>query len=328
MNPLQQISRKAATSGILQIMSRPEWSEQLLAKLRDLPDSALDSMAALDGIAEDQYPIFRALMRGQKNPFWDDLDTVDGKLQTGDVILMTGSSARSKALVAIQKPFYLKARSSHVAIVHADFVCIDAIPDTGVSSRLIQEVLSDVEDDWRVIRFTGVIPNHTDHLMRACAFYLAQPYKIKPSWRKGKDSAYCSELARKIYQDCSITKTGIPVGPIVAPAHFDRLADLQVQWKDVTEDAQAYVAFCRKYAAMTRVASRIFIQGLQLNRARFEDRKKALQSAQIAMSRKQISKDQYIDMVKKTREIEQSLNHHFWDTSGIGPSSLPIRSGE
>lgn len=326
MDPLQQIARKAATSSILQTMSSPERSEQLLSQLRALPDSTLDSMAALDRIPEEQYPIFRAHMRGQQNPFLDELDAVDGKLHAGDVILMTGSSARSKALVAVQKPFYLMARSSHVAIVHADFVCIDAIPGAGVSSRLIQEVLSDVDDDWRVIRFKGVSSEHTDLLMRACAFYLAQPYKIKPSWRSGKESAYCSELARKIYRDCGITKTGIPVGPVVAPAHFDQLADLHMQWKDVTEDARAYVAFCRKYAAMTRVASRIFIQGLQLNHARFEDRKKALRSAQSAVSRKQMTKEQYLELVKKTKEIEHSLNHQFWDAGGVRPASSPRSS--
>ncbi|MCZ8235021.1 MAG: YiiX/YebB-like N1pC/P60 family cysteine hydrolase [Inhella sp.] len=226
MNPLQQIARKAATAGILQAIGSPERSEQLLAQLRELPDSALDSMAALYGIPEEQHPIFRAHMRGQQNPFLDELGGVDGKLHIGDVILMTGSSARSKALVAAQKPFYLRARSSHVAIVHADFVCLDAIPGVGVSNRLIQEVLSDVDDDWRVIRFKGVSADHIDLLMRACAFYLAQPYKLRPRWRSGKESAYCSELARKIFLDCGITRSGIPVGPIVAPAHFDELADM------------------------------------------------------------------------------------------------------
>ena len=48
--------------------------------------------------------------------------------ERGDVILMTGTSNSSKALAKSQKPFYLKARSSHVALVHADFICIDAMP--------------------------------------------------------------------------------------------------------------------------------------------------------------------------------------------------------
>lgn len=317
MNPLQKIAKKVAISDIFQTMSSPERSEQLLSQLRGLPDSALDSIASFDGIPEEQYPIFRAHIRGQHNPFWDDLGAVDGKLHTGDVILMTGSKPLSKALVAAQKPFYPMARSSHVAIVHADFICIDAIPGAGVSSRLIQEVLSDVDDNWRVIRFKGVSSEHTGHLMRACAFYLAQPYKIKPSWRKGKNYAYCSELARKIYLDCGITKTGIPAGPVVAPAHFDQQADLNMQWKDVTQDARAYVTFCRKYSAMTRVASRIFMEGLQQNRARFEERKNMLQFAQAEVSRKQMTKEQYLELVKKTKEIEQSLNHQFWDTGGV-----------
>ncbi len=111
VNPLQKIAKKVAISDILQTMSSPERSEQLLSQLRGLPDSALDSMASFDGIPEEQYPIFRAHIRGQQNPFWDELGAVDGKLHTGDLILMTGSKALSKALVAAQKPFYLMARS-------------------------------------------------------------------------------------------------------------------------------------------------------------------------------------------------------------------------
>lgn len=321
MSNLQEAARKSATSNILQIMSSPERSEQLLSQLKALPDSALDIMAAIDKIPEEQYPIFRAQVRGQQNPFWEELSAVDGKLHTGDLILMTGASARSKALVAAQKPFYLKARSSHVAIVHADYACIDAIPGAGVSSRLIQEVLSDVEDDWRVIRFKGISPEHTNLLMRACTFYLAQPYKIKPSWRGGKNYAYCSELASKIFHDCNITMTGIPSGLIVAPAHFDRLADLGQQWEDVTQDARAYVEFCCKYDAMTRMTSRIFIQGLQLNRERFDDRKKTLQLAQKALSTKLITKEKYLELVKQFKAIERSLNHQFWDTSEARPVS-------
>ncbi|MCZ8227587.1 MAG: hypothetical protein ACK520_08090 [Inhella sp.] len=98
------------------------------------------------------------------------------------------------------------------------------------------------------------------------------------------------------------------------------------QWEDVTQDARAYVAFCQKYAAMTKIASRIFIQGLQLNRERFEDRKYALQSAQTAVSRKEMTKEQYLELVKMTKAIEQSLHHQFWDTGGVRPAPSPRSS--
>lgn len=313
-NEIQQLARKMAATDILQTMSSPEKSEQLLAQLRSLPDSALNAMAALDGVPEEQYPIFRAHIRGENNPFLEEMSAVDGKLQGGDVILMTGKSPRSKALALSQKPFYGYARSSHVALVHADLICIDAIPGAGVSNRLVHDVLSDVEDDWRVIRFEGVEDKHADTLRRAASFYLAQPYKIKPSWKSGKDFAYCSELVRKVFRDSELTGTGINNSPIVAPAHFDQLADQLTRWKDVTADAQAYVAVCRKYPAMVKIMTRIFIEGLKLNRARFDDRKNALKQAQLTLSKKLITKEQYLELVKSVKRIEDSMHHQFWDT--------------
>lgn len=99
MNQIQQIAKKIATSNILQTMASPERSEKLLASIRSLPDDALNTMAALDGVPEDQYPIFRAHIRGEPNPFLEEISAVDGKLHPGDVILMTGTAPRSKALV-------------------------------------------------------------------------------------------------------------------------------------------------------------------------------------------------------------------------------------
>lgn len=70
MDQIQKIARKMATSNVLRTMASPERSEQLLTSIRALSDNALDAMAALDGIPEEQYPIFRAHIRGEPNPFW------------------------------------------------------------------------------------------------------------------------------------------------------------------------------------------------------------------------------------------------------------------
>ncbi|MDF6776857.1 hypothetical protein NLR79_25055, partial [Escherichia coli] len=110
-----------------------------------------------------------------------------------------------------------------------------------------------------------------------------------------------------MYRDIGLTGTGINASPIVAPAHFDQLADLHTQWRDVTADAKIYVDVCRKYSAMLKVTAKIFIHGLELNRLRFTDRKNALKQAQLAMSKKLLTKEKYIAMVKETKEIEASL---------------------
>lgn len=315
MNTLQNSAQEIAISSILQTISSTEKSEQLLTQIKAYPDSTLDGMAAAWGIPTDQYPIFRAQVRGENNPFMEELSAVDGKLKSGDVILMTGTALQSKMLVAAQeKAFYRHAKSSHVALVHADFICIDAMPGAGVSNRLLHDVLTNVEDDWRVIRFKGIQAKHTEKLLKSASFYLAQPYKIKPSWKSGQHSAYCSELVRKIYRDCKLTGSGINDHLIVAPAHFDKLADKSPRWQDVTNDARLYLEVCKKYSAMVNMMAKIFMDGLKLNRKRFEHRRKLLQLAQVNLSKKLISKDQYLDMVKTFKNIEDSMHHQFWDT--------------
>jgi len=78
MDQIQKIARKMATSNVLRTMASPERSEQLLTSIRALSDNALDAMAALDGIPEEQYPIFRAHIRGEPNPFLEEVGAVDG----------------------------------------------------------------------------------------------------------------------------------------------------------------------------------------------------------------------------------------------------------
>lgn len=312
--PPLPLARKLALSGTLQTLASPEKTAQLRAQVRSLSDATLNELAAIEGVPEDQFPIFRAQMRGENNAFMEELGAVHDRLRTGDVILMTGTTPSSKALALSQKAFYVYARSSHVAIVHADLICIDAIPGAGVSLRLLHDVLNGVEESWRVIRFKGAEDKHVDMMRRVASYYVAQPYKILPTWKSGKSFAYCSELARKILRDSGLDGTGVNRSPIVAPAHFDQLADLHPQWRDVTADAQACVAVCRKYAVMMKIVTRIAIEGIKLNRQRFDDRKAQIKHAQLALSQQKITKVQYLELVKAVKDIENSMNHHFWDT--------------
>lgn len=273
---LKEAARNAAAAEIFGRMASEKASAQLLKQIRMLPDATLDGMAKVCGVPPEQFQIHRAVVRGEPNEFTEELGKVDGLLQVGDIILMTGKSLASQALAHVQKAIYRQARSSHVAMVHADFISIDAIPKIGVTNRIISEVLSDVEDNWRVIRHQGVKKQYLESIARACAFYLAQPYKILPSGKSAKKFSYCSELARKVYRDSRILDTGIPNNLVIKPANFDKLADHHQQWTDVTESVRPAVDFCRKYPELVRVSAKLFIDGLKLNRKRFEERTAAL----------------------------------------------------
>ncbi len=305
--------RNAAAAEIFSHMESDEKANALAQKIGALPDSALDWMARQSGVPESQFSIHRAMVRGEDNAFTEELKEVDGQLQTGDIILMTGTAPGSQALASGQKVFYEHARSSHVALVHADFICIDAMPKIGTTNRIVSETLHNTEPNWRVLRCKKVQPEHQEIISRACAFYLAQPYKILPSKGSIKRASYCSELARKIYSHCGFTRIGIPRNFFVTPADFDRLADGHPQWDDITESVRPSIEFCRKYPELVKVAAKLVIDGLKLNRQRFEERTAMLETIRQAAKAGVISRERAREMTREIREAENNMNHTFWD---------------
>lgn len=310
---LREAARHHAAAEIFSHMATEEKSNKLRDDIRTLPDATLDFMARVSGVPEDQFHIHRAITRGERNVFTDELEKVDGLIQTGDIVLMTGKSPGSQALALAQKAIYNQARSSHVALVHADFVCIDAMPSLGVSTRIISDVLSDVESDWRVIRCKKLQPKEHETVARVCTFYLAQPYKILPSKKSAKKFSYCSELARKVYSHSGITGVGIPNNFVIKPANFDRLADGHPQWLDVTEAVRPFIDFCNKYPELIKLTAQLFIEGLKLNRKRFEERTSLLANIRKDVKTGRVSREQALDITKKIKEIENNMNHTFWD---------------
>jgi hypothetical protein len=306
---LQDATRTFAAADLFRRISTEEKAAKVAEELRNMPDAALKAMSLMSGIPTHHTDLHVAMMRGHENEFSHGLNALDGWFQPGDLVLMTGNLA----LANVQKALYKNARSSHVAIVHADFICIDAIPKVGASNRIIADVLADVEPGWRVIRHKSVGPEKTDSIMRACAFYLAQPYKILPSRKSAKKFAYCSELARKVYRDIDVAGTGIPDDLIIAPAHFDQLADHHPNWLDVTDSLRPAVEFCQKYPEILRSGAKMFIDGLKLNRKRFEERTEWLARVRVLAKAGKISKKDAHEAVAQIRETERSMNHYFWD---------------
>lgn len=313
LDQIRQNARQNATANIFAAMSSEEKSQQLLAQIRGQSDAMIDLDALYQGIPADQLEIYRAMVRGQDNPFYDELSQVNNLLKTGDLILSTGNTTGARIITKGQKFGYKNARSSHVALIHADFVCVDAVPGLGVSNRLVSDVLSDVKPDWRVIRCKKLGSEHLDSIYQACAFYLAQPYKILPSKKPMKGAAYCSELARKVFLHTGVTGIGIPNDCVLSPGKYDDLADNHLQWEDVTEHVRPAIDFSFKYQKLISVVSRLMIEGLKLNRKRFEDRKAQIQVIQLAAKDGTIPMEKAKEFIKSIREIETNMNHQFWD---------------
>lgn len=315
---IKDFIRNAAAADIFSQMATEQKSEALHAQISTLPDQALDRMAMISGVPEKQFSIFRGMVRGESNPFIEGLESVDGLLKAGDIILMTGLNRKSQALAKAQIFSYNRALSSHVALVHADFICIDAMPVVGTTNRLVSEVLTSVQDNWRVIRFKNLQSQHRDVIARACVYYLAQPYSIRPSANTVKNFSYCSELARKVFSHASVEGTGIPDNFVVKPADFDRLADTHSEWIDVTETVKPAIDFCKKYPELIRVASKLFIDGLKLNRARYEERAAMVRKIQASAKAGKIQKEKAAQLIREIRETEKKINNKFWDLGVTG----------
>lgn len=309
------VLRKAPSAEFFRHMSAPGAAGYAGKMMDALPDVVIDLMAEAAAIPPSQREVFRGLIRREDNAFTQRVAELDGRVHSGDVLLMTGTSLKSRTLVASQKAVYLKARSSHVALVHADYVCIDAVPKRGTANSVISETLSGIRPDWRVIRYKGLDAQALEAIQKQCIYYLYQSYRIAPGKTPAKTFSYCSELARKVYLEAGIEGTGIPAGALIKPCDFDRLADGHPDWTDVTEEVRPYVDFCREYEAIFKFMAVAFIDGLKLNRARFEQRARTMQAASTAAARGQLPAASAARIIEVLKRTERQLENTFWDTS-------------
>lgn len=96
LDQIRQNARHNAAADIFAAMSSEEKSQKLLAQVRGQSDAMIDFSARHEGIPDDQLEIYRAMVRGQDNPFKDELSLVDNLLKAGDVILSTGNTTGAK----------------------------------------------------------------------------------------------------------------------------------------------------------------------------------------------------------------------------------------
>lgn len=313
MEDLKHQIKMQTTANVFQTMGMEGARAKVIEQLKSMSDAQLDMLGTYAGIKKEHLPVYRKLTRGEENDFTEKLKIFKDELKTGDIILVTGTSNPSKILAKLQKTVYSKARSSHIAIVLADFICIDAMPKIGVTLKLIPEVLNDVQDGWRIIRFKGLQEKDSEVLSKTCAYYIEQPYVILPKKKPAKKFSYCSELARKIYVDSKIKNTGIPNNSIIKPCDFDKIADQNSQWLDITDSVKPYIEFCREYEGILNFIAKSFIQGIELNRQRFSERKAFKESVSKMHKKGLISPSGAADIKNMIDSLEKSLNYKFWD---------------
>ena len=146
-------------------------------------------------------------------------------IETGDILIVKGKAKGSKFLAFIQKLFYLKNNASHILIAIADGFYIHATKgNKGVHIINYQELLLEIEDNWRAIRLKKLTDEEKEKLKRVVNYYRGQAYNIK-FFLATRDASFCSELAAKIYKQANISILNDLVPQYVKPSNFVKEAD-------------------------------------------------------------------------------------------------------
>ena len=305
---------KGLTSTILRLAGTEQGRNSANKMFKDLKSEHFDLMAAFAGIPPELKDLYKSIMAGNLDPLHKLTEELPDWFRSGDIIMMAGNSISSKILLETQKRYYKETRSSHIALIQADFIAVDAMPKLGVTTRLISDILNDAKDDWRIIRLRNLNSQNYEAIQKASTYYFLQPYLIFPGKKPSKKSSYCSELARKIYEHSGINKTGIPKSLIIKPCDFDKLADRSKNWEDVTNQLRPAVEMVRNISPVLSRFNMQYTNGLHLNKDRFEDRKNQRIKIRKLQKQGEIPESMANKYITLLKDADKKMNNTFWDS--------------
>lgn len=157
-------------------------------------------------------------------------------VRSGDILLVTGLTARSKTIVYAQKPLYWKAKSSHVAVIYAENAIIHSIGGKGVHIADMIDELRSCQSDWRVMRLKCLTEAQEEELQKSALYFQRQKYNRAFMMNGNEVSSFCSEFAVKAYKRAGIRILNGRKPSKVTPADFDKAFDAQKDWLDVTPE--------------------------------------------------------------------------------------------
>lgn len=162
-------------------------------------------------------------------------------MQLGDVMLVKGKTFTSSTLSTIQKVIYANSKSSHVLFCLGDGCFMHSTGDGGVHLRFVLDELEEIKEDWRVIRLKHLPNSKKEQLRIAGMYFLDQSYNKKFLISGSPHGAFCSELVGKICQKANVAIIGNRAPHKLTPAHFDKEADRECMWSDVTEECKQFL---------------------------------------------------------------------------------------
>ena len=100
---------------------------------------------------------------------------------------------------------------------------------------------------------------------------------------------------------------------VIKPCDFDRIAEQVKDWTDITEQVRPFIAFVQEHEAIYKMISKAFIDGLKLNRSRYEDRIKMIRNVRAMEKIGSITPKRANELVQQSHETEKRLHYSFWD---------------
>ena len=158
-------------------------------------------------------------------------------IQAGDILIVKGKSNVSKVLSISQKFFYPANTSSHILISVSDGFYIHATSEHGVHFISIKELLPQIEQNYKIIRFKDINEIQYEELSKKVMFYMGQVYN-KSFFFEKTGASFCSELAAKIYKLAGIPIFNEKPPHLVIPANFEKEANLNEDWIDITAETK------------------------------------------------------------------------------------------
>ncbi|WP_323594424.1 YiiX/YebB-like N1pC/P60 family cysteine hydrolase [Aliarcobacter butzleri] len=156
----------------------------------------------------------------------------DFEIQVGDVMIVKGKTIKSKILSIAQKALYWNNTSSHVLISLADGLYIHSTGDKGVHIISFKELLPNIESNFKIIRLRNLDKTKINNLQKTITYYMNQEYN-KAFFFEIKNTSFCSQLIAKTYEQAAI-KIFDKHHTFVTPADFEREANSQNNWEDIT----------------------------------------------------------------------------------------------
>lgn len=171
------------------------------------------------------------------------------EIQVGDVMIVKGKNIKSKILSFAQKALYWNNTSSHVLISLADGLYIHSTGEKGVHLISFKELLPNIESNFKIIRLRNLDETKINNLQKVITYYINQEYN-KVFFFEIKNTSFCSQLIAKTYEQAAI-KIFDKHHTFVTPADFEREADIQNDWENITNQTiskyKEYISQGRDY---------------------------------------------------------------------------------